>query len=141
MRSQELSSEMFLLDWHLTIFAKALPLDVAARVWDCYLAGGELFSLKCALGILRLYAPVLCQLSMEDLMAFLTHLPKDLKADVLLDSVAHINISASKYNRFQEAYKNKMKQKVKEAVTRTSTTDNNKSEKMTSKVGDNCSMQ
>ena len=95
---------MFLLDWHLTIFAKALPLDVAARVWDCYLAGGELFSLKCALGILRLYAPQLCQLSMEDMMAFLTHLPKDLKADKLLDSVAQIKISTAKYNRFQEAY-------------------------------------
>jgi len=104
MRQQGLTSEMFLLDWHLTLFAKALPLDVAARVWDCYLAGGELFSLRCALGILRLYAPQLCQINMEELMAFLTHLPHDLKAEQLLDSIAQIKISHSKYHRFQQAY-------------------------------------
>jgi hypothetical protein len=104
MRQQGLSSEMFLLDWHLTLFAKALPLDVAARVWDCYLAGGELFSLRCALGILRLYAPQLCLINMEELMAFLTHLPQDLKAEELLDSIAQIKISQGKYQRFQKSY-------------------------------------
>ena len=104
MHDQGLSSEMFLLDWHLTLFAKALPLDVAARVWDCYLAGGELFSMRCALGILRLYAQRLCSMSTEELMAFLTHLPQDLKAEELLASVAEIKISERKYKRFQESY-------------------------------------
>ena len=99
-RSQGLTSEMFLMDWHLTVFSKALPLDVAARVWDCYLAGGELFSLRCALGILRLYAPHLCTLTTESLMKFLTHLPSDLNADKLLDSVGQIKISHSTYRRF-----------------------------------------
>jgi hypothetical protein len=104
MTDQGLSSEMFLLDWHLTIYAKALPLDVAARVWDCYLSGGELFSLKCALGILRLYAPKLCLLQTEELMSFLTHLPQDLLADQLLDSISQIKITSSKYKRYCDAY-------------------------------------
>jgi len=41
---------------------------------------------------------------MEDLMAFLTHLPQDLKAEELLDSIAQINISQRKYHHFQSAY-------------------------------------
>ena len=114
MRSQGLSSEMFLMDWHLTLFAKALPLDVAARVWDCYLAGGELFFLRCALGILRLYAPHLCQINMEEQMAFLTHLPMELKAEDLLTSIEQIQISERKYKKFVDSYLHKREREEKE---------------------------
>ena len=61
---------------YLSVFAKALPLEVAARVWDCYLAEGELFATKLSLGILRLYAPRLCNLKTEGIMTFLMHLPQ-----------------------------------------------------------------
>jgi hypothetical protein len=99
MRQQDLSSEMFLMDWHLTLFAKALHFDAAARVWDCYLAGGELFFVRCALGILRLYAPMLCQMSLEALMAFLMHLPADLRAEDLMESVEQIKITDKQYDK------------------------------------------
>jgi hypothetical protein len=51
--SLELKTEMYIIDWILTVFSRSLPIDVAARVWDFYLYEGELFIFKVALGILR----------------------------------------------------------------------------------------
>ena len=38
---QGVTHEMFLFNWLLTVFAKALPIDVAARVWDSFLLLGD----------------------------------------------------------------------------------------------------
>jgi hypothetical protein len=45
-----LSADLYLLDWLYTVFAKAMPLDVACRVWDVFLRDGEEFLFKAALG-------------------------------------------------------------------------------------------
>jgi hypothetical protein len=55
-KKQDVCSEMFLLDWHLSLFAKSLSLEVVTRVWDLFLVEGEVFLTKTALGILRMYA-------------------------------------------------------------------------------------
>jgi TBC1 domain family member 14 len=49
--SESVSSEIFLLDWALTLFSKALPIPLAARLWDVYLLEGELFFIKASLGM------------------------------------------------------------------------------------------
>ena len=42
MKREGLSSDMFLLDWHLTLFIRLpLPLDCAAHVWDVFLGADE----------------------------------------------------------------------------------------------------
>lgn len=56
---------MFILDWTLTLFSKALPLDVAARIWDGYMLLGELFIMQTSLGILRMFATKLSSWPME----------------------------------------------------------------------------
>ncbi|KAJ8895209.1 hypothetical protein PR048_000534 [Dryococelus australis] len=48
-----LSEDLYLLDWLYTVFAKAMPLDVACRVWDVFLRDGEEFLFKTALGELQ----------------------------------------------------------------------------------------
>jgi hypothetical protein len=96
-------SETFLLDWYLTVFSKvpllslplvssqsqkALPLEVAARMWDCYLLAGEVFILRGALGLLRLFAARLATLSMEKILPFLAHVPEEaLNVDDLMDNI------------------------------------------------------
>lgn len=49
--TESISSEIFLLDWALTLFSKAMPINVAARLWDVYLLEGEIFFIKACLGI------------------------------------------------------------------------------------------
>jgi hypothetical protein len=67
---------------------KALPLEVAARMWDCYLLAGEVFILRGALGLLRLFAARLATLSMEKILPFLAHVPEEaLNVDDLMDNI------------------------------------------------------
>lgn len=58
MRDEGVTSEMFLMDWNLSLFTKALPLEVAAQVWDVYLYEGEIYIMYVGLGILKMYAPM-----------------------------------------------------------------------------------
>lgn len=45
-----LTPDLYLLDWIYTIFAKAMPLDIACRVWDIFLRDGDEFIFRTALG-------------------------------------------------------------------------------------------
>lgn len=118
LQEEGLSSEMFLMDWLLTMFVKPLHLDLAARVWDCYLAGDELIAMKLALGILRLYAPTLCTMEMVDARTYLTHLPQDLDFNRLWESVSHINVSLKTYEKVRAKFESKKQKedKKKEAL-------------------------
>ncbi len=102
LKREGLSSDMFLLDWHLTLFVKPLPLDCAARVWDIFLGADETYGLRIALGILRLFAPELSTMDLESLMSFLTRLPENLRADALLQSVEEIKIPYKKFEKVRE---------------------------------------
>ena len=102
MKREGLSSDMFLLDWHLTLFVKPLPLDCAARVWDVFLGADETYGLRIALGILRLFAPELSTMGLESLMSFLTRLPDNLNADMLLQSVEEIKVPFKKFEKVRE---------------------------------------
>ena len=96
--NEGISSEIFLLDWHLTIFTKALPLEIAARIWDCYLHCGEVYILRASLGLLRLFARRLSSLTMEKILPFLSHVPEEeLTAEKLISSIENIKISPEKY--------------------------------------------
>ena len=43
MKEEGVTSEMFLMDWNLSLFTRALPLEVAANVWDMFLLQGKEF--------------------------------------------------------------------------------------------------
>lgn len=51
-QSSGLTPDLYLLDWIYTIYAKAMPLDVACRVWDIFLRDGYEFIFRTAIGIL-----------------------------------------------------------------------------------------
>ncbi|KAJ8911434.1 hypothetical protein NQ315_005967, partial [Exocentrus adspersus] len=44
-----LTPDLYLLDWIYTIFAKAMPLDIACRIWDIFLRDGYEFIFRTAL--------------------------------------------------------------------------------------------
>eukprot|EP01156_Anaeramoeba_ignava_P008167 Anaeramoba_ignava/a356560_12.p1 GENE.a356560_12~~a356560_12.p1 ORF type:complete len:382 (-),score=114.37 a356560_12:33-1010(-) len=54
LRSLEITSELFLIDWFMTIFSNVLPLDITSRVWDCYFFFGEPFLYRTGIAIIRL---------------------------------------------------------------------------------------
>ena len=50
LRELKVSPDLYLLDWLLTVFARSVPLDTAARIWDVYLRDGEEFLIRAAIG-------------------------------------------------------------------------------------------
>ena len=54
--SLQVSTAAWLPQWHASLFTSTLPLDTAARVWDCYLRDGEPLLWRVSLAILRLLA-------------------------------------------------------------------------------------
>lgn len=99
--SANLTADLYLLDWLYTVFAKAMPLDVACRVWDVFLRDGEEFLFKTALGVLHLHQETLLQLDFLHGAQFLTRLPEDMSADRLFRSIESIRMSVGKL-RFSE---------------------------------------
>jgi hypothetical protein len=86
----DVSHDMYLVDWRLSVFCRVLPLDVAVRVWDCFLREGEAFFIRCAIGLLKLFAPRLA--AKTDLMGILKLLKSGaaVKTDELFESISHI---------------------------------------------------
>ena len=50
MESCKLTPDLYLLDWLYTVFAKAMNLDLASRIWDVFLRDGEEFLFRTAIG-------------------------------------------------------------------------------------------
>jgi len=92
-----LRPDLFLLDWIMTLFARAAPLDVTCRIWDILIRDGEEFLFRAAFGILSMYEDVLLkEHDFVNLAQFLSRLPDDINADVLFKEIEGIQLVASK---------------------------------------------
>ncbi|KAJ8013902.1 hypothetical protein DPEC_G00034650 [Dallia pectoralis] len=83
-----LTPDLYLIDWIFTLYSKSLPLDLACRVWDVFCRDGEEFLFRTALVILRLYQDVLLQMDFIHIAQFLAHLPDGLVSDDLFSCIA-----------------------------------------------------
>lgn len=86
-----LSPDLYLLDWLYTIYAKAMPLDVACRIWDVFLRDGDEFLFRTALGVLHLYQEELLKMDFVRGAQFLTRLPENLQAESLFNSISQMS--------------------------------------------------
>ncbi|TRY99652.1 hypothetical protein DNTS_018057 [Danionella cerebrum] len=92
-KENNLSSDIYLIDWIFTLYSKSLPLDIACRVWDVFCRDGEEFLFRTALGILRLYEDILTHMDFIHIAQFLTRLPDDISADEIFSSVTTVNMN------------------------------------------------
>jgi hypothetical protein len=83
------SDRRYLVEWIFTLFAKALPLEPTAWIWDQILVLGDQLIFQCALGLLHLLEPNL--LTMTDLSE-VALVFKDLTASpVLFEALTAVN--------------------------------------------------
>ncbi|XP_040035391.2 TBC1 domain family member 12 [Gasterosteus aculeatus] len=87
-----LTPDLYLIDWIFTLYSKSLPLDVACRVWDVFCRDGEESLFRTGLGILRLFEEVLLQMDFIHIAQFLTRLPEDLQAHTLFTAMANTHM-------------------------------------------------
>ncbi|XP_061915402.1 TBC1 domain family member 12-like isoform X3 [Entelurus aequoreus] len=87
-QTNQLTPDLYLIDWIFTLYSKSLPLDVACRVWDVFCRDGEESLFRTGLGILRLFEDVLLQMDFIHIAQFLSRLPEDLQAHTLFSAMA-----------------------------------------------------
>ncbi|XP_063779819.1 TBC1 domain family member 14 isoform X2 [Pseudophryne corroboree] len=93
-KKNNLTPDIYLIDWIFTLYSKSLPLDLACRVWDVFCRDGEEFLFRTALGILKLFEDILTKMDFIHIAQFLTKLPEDLTADDLFLSIAAIQMQS-----------------------------------------------
>ncbi|XP_061412648.1 TBC1 domain family member 14-like isoform X2 [Lethenteron reissneri] len=93
-KKNNLTPDIYLIDWIFTLYSKSLPLDVACRVWDIFCRDGEEFLFRTALAILHLYDDVLLHMDFIHMAQLLTRLPEDLQASELFSSISAIQLQS-----------------------------------------------
>ncbi len=48
----DITADLFLVDWMLTLFSKMLDIDIVSRIWDNFMLDGEIFAIKTAIALL-----------------------------------------------------------------------------------------
>ena len=100
-----LTPDMYIVDWVLTIFSKALPLDLAMRVWDYFFLEGTTFIYRVALGILKYGANVLETGDFETSLTWLTHLGRQgIVEEDLFDAIKSISFSRKQCGEIFASY-------------------------------------
>ncbi|XP_078717591.1 TBC1 domain family member 14-like isoform X1 [Lampetra fluviatilis] len=102
-KTSNLTPDLYLIDWIFTLYSKALPLDVACRVWDVFCRDGEEFLFRTALGILRLYQDVLLSTDFLQGAQFLTRLPDNIAAQPLFAAIGTINMQ-NKHGKWSQVF-------------------------------------
>ncbi|XP_039997469.1 TBC1 domain family member 14 [Xiphias gladius] len=93
-KKNNLTPDIYLIDWIFTLYSKSLPLDLACRVWDVFCRDGEEFLFRTALGLLRLYQEVLTCMDFIHMAQFLTRLPDLIPAEQLFQHIATIHMTS-----------------------------------------------
>ena len=89
-RSIGFKQDMYLTNWFMTVFTKSVPLNVASRLWDCYLCDGEAVVFKAALAILQLASPDLLTADLEEATRVLNTTASRIEEAQLLDVMSRV---------------------------------------------------
>ncbi|KAL5022506.1 hypothetical protein ScPMuIL_001661 [Solemya velum] len=106
-KKNNMTPDLYLIDWIFSLFSKSLPLDVACRVWDVFCRDSEEFLIRTSLAILKMYEEVLPNMDFIHLAQFLTKLPEDISADRLFRCIDLIRMTIDKKNFSQILANNK----------------------------------
>jgi hypothetical protein len=99
LKSFDILTEVFMMEWLLTVFTKALPLDIACRIWDLWLVDGEVWLVRVAIALLKLQSSWIVDADFDACMHCLTHMGEYLHdVETLLQAVHTVKIDAKEWN-------------------------------------------
>jgi hypothetical protein len=67
----DITTDLFLIDWMLTLYSQQLSLPLVSRVWDNFFLDGEIFAIKTGLALLRYHESALTNQSYYKIISFL----------------------------------------------------------------------
>lgn len=103
-RQHGINADLYMINWVMSLYCRALPLDLVTRIWDLYVLDGDVAIFRAALGILRMFMPKLLKMKFEEMAYFLSHIPADeIDADGLLQSIRCVRVVTRR--RFYDLFK------------------------------------
>lgn len=111
-----IEADIYMINWVMTLFCHALPLDLVSRIWDIYVFDGDIAIFRTALGILKLLQSRLLASNFEEIAYCLSHLPVDeINDDQLMRSIRSVRVVTKK--KFKEVYRECQTKYVETATT------------------------
>jgi hypothetical protein len=55
----DVTTDLFLIDWLLSLYSKHIDQEIAARIWDCFMLDGEFFAIKVGIALLKYFETIL----------------------------------------------------------------------------------
>lgn len=99
-----IEANLYMINWVMSLYCRALPLDLVTRIWDLYVLDGDIAIFRAALGILRMFMPKLLKMKFEEMAYFLSHIPAhEIEPDGLLQSIRSVRVVTRK--RFCDLFK------------------------------------
>lgn len=98
--SLEISADMYCYDWMITIFTRALSLDVVSRVWDNFLDVGPVFLFRTGLAILLQFESEFYNSDLGECLSMLRKPPEQLREEQLFRCISQIDVRVATYERF-----------------------------------------
>ncbi|KRX09995.1 Sec7 domain [Pseudocohnilembus persalinus] len=96
----DMSTELFILQWFLSLFANSLDnIEFLSRIWDCFFLEGEVFAIKVAMGILQFFQLELKMSTFQRAQNILQNIPDILTEEHLFDIIQNIDISWQEYQQ------------------------------------------
>jgi len=99
----EFNHMTYLVDWVMTMYSKALPIDISSRIWDVYFGEGEYFIFRTAIGLLKYLGPKLEKAPFDDIVKVLHHLPATMDEDELFACIEKVDLTAEKWQKLLDA--------------------------------------
>lgn len=116
-RSYQISTETFILDWFFTLYTRAFNINVVRGIWDIYLIFGDYYLLQTGVSLFKLISDDLIESSIGEGFNIIRMKTAKLKLSGLVNGIMKLNVSQEKFDKLliKEIKKNR-KQKEKEAL-------------------------
>eukprot|EP00301_Raphidiophrys_heterophryoidea_P005814 c12401_g1_i4.p1 GENE.c12401_g1_i4~~c12401_g1_i4.p1 ORF type:complete len:406 (+),score=103.63 c12401_g1_i4:369-1586(+) len=92
-------TEMFLLEWFMTLYSRVFPLETAARIWDLYMLYRDPILFRTAFGILKLLWPKLQVSSFDEVLLMLKNVSAHVDGADLMRAVASVEVNSKQVDR------------------------------------------
>lgn len=103
-KRHDIEPDLYMINWVMSLYCRALPLDLVTRIWDLYVLDGDVAIFRAALGILRMFMSKLLKMKFEEMAYFLSHIPGDeIQADDMLQSIRGVRSVTRK--RFRDLFR------------------------------------
>lgn len=99
-----IESDLYMINWVMSLYCRALTLELVTRIWDLYVLDGDVAIFRSALGILKMFMNRLLKMKFEDMAYFLSHLPCDeIDPDQLLRTIRSVRVVTKR--KFIDSFK------------------------------------